>query len=392
MKTKRPCPICKSVEVELLHTQRFELPDGHPLSDEYDVVVCLHCGFIFADTAVSQVDYEKFYMEHSKYEDVKTGTGGIENPFDWKRQQETAGQISGFLQNPEAKILDVGCANGGMLKALKEIGYHVLCGIDPSPNCVENTRQLGVEAYQGSLFQPFHKDNYDCVILSHTLEHVENVGGALNWIREHLKPDAFGFLETPDASRYVDCNDAPFQDFNTEHINHFSLTSLENLMCLQGFELCEGGVKTLQTSLQTQYPAVYGFWRRTEMPCAVVKDTHLRKKLEEYIQQSKVIMDQIEVHLQAALAKSSQVIVWGTGQLAMKLLVETSLAHADILAFVDNNPINHGRILRNVPIIGPNQLNELNVPILITTLLHHHAIAEQIRNMHIKNEIIFLGE
>lgn len=392
MIARRPCPICKTGEVELLHSQRFALHEEHPLSSGYDVVTCTSCGFVYADTSVTQADYDRFYAEHSKYEDVKTGTGGVENSFDWKRQQETALQIANFLQNPGVSILDVGCANGGMLKALKELGYEILCGIDPSSVCVENTRQLGIEAHQGSLFLPFKKKAYDCVILSHTLEHVEDVRGALNWIRERLKPDGIVFLETPDALCYMDFNYAPFQDFNTEHINHFSLACLENLMRLSGFEMLQSGVKTLQTSSYTQYPAVYGFWKQTEMPHALVKDTELRNKIELYIQQSKAIMDQIESRLQALLAISPQIIVWGTGQLAMKLLAETSLAHADILAFVDNNAINHGRVLRDKPIIGPSQLRELNAPILITTLLHHHTIAEQIRNMNIKNEIVFLSE
>lgn len=392
MIAKRPCPVCEAEEVDFLHNQRFELPEEHPLSAGYDVVVCSLCGFVYADTSVTQADYDRFYADHSKYEDAKTGTGGVKDPFDWKRQQETALQIANFLQNASASILDVGCANGGMLKALKELEYESLCGIDPSPVCVENTRQLGIEAHQGSLFLPFKEKAYDCVILSHTLEHVEDVRGATNWIQGRLKPDGIVYLETPDASRYVDFNYAPFQDFNTEHINHFSLACLENLMCLLGFEMLQGGAKTLQTSSQTQYPAVYGFWKQTGTPREFVKNTELRKKIELYIQQSKVIMDRIESRLQAVLEISPQIIVWGTGQLAMKLLVETSLDHADILAFVDNNPINHGRVLRNIPIISPSQLSELNAPILITTLLHHYSIAEQIRNMHIKNEIIFLSE
>jgi len=390
MIARRPCPICEEKKVDFLHNQRFELPDGHPLSSGYNVVVCLQCGFIFADTAVSQADYDKFYAEHSKYEDTKTGTGGVENPFDWKRQQETALQIANFLQNTSANILDVGCANGGMLKALKELGYECLCGIDPSPVCVENTQRLGIEAHQGSLFLPFTESAYDCVILSHTLEHVEDVRGAVNWIRSRLKPTGVVFIETPDASRYVDYNYAPFQDFNTEHINHFSLACLENLMHLLSFEILQGGKKDLQASLEMQYPAIYGFWKQVERPRVLVKDVDLRKKIELYIEQSKAIMDQIESRLRTTLATSPQIIVWGTGQLTMKLLVETSLAHADILAFVDNNPINHGKALRNVPIINPSQLSEINAPILIATLLHHHAIAEQIRNMNIKNQIIFL--
>jgi hypothetical protein len=121
MIARRPCPICKTGEVELLHSQRFALHEEHPLSSGYDVVACTSCGFVYADTSVTQADYDRFYAEHSKYEDVKTGTGGVENSFDWKRQQETALQIANFLQNTSVSILDVGCANGGMLKALKEL-------------------------------------------------------------------------------------------------------------------------------------------------------------------------------------------------------------------------------------------------------------------------------
>lgn len=42
----------------------------------------------------------------------------------------------------------------------------------------------------------------------------------------------------------------------------------------------------------------------------------------------------------------------------MKLLTETSLAHADILAFVDNNPINHGKILHGKAIIQPQNITK----------------------------------
>ena len=82
MKSKRLCPICETSDVQFLHSQRFELPEGHPLSAGYDIVTCSSCGFVFADTTVAQADYDKFYAEHSKYEDIKTGTGGVtENPW-----------------------------------------------------------------------------------------------------------------------------------------------------------------------------------------------------------------------------------------------------------------------------------------------------------------------
>jgi len=393
MKPQRPCPICKKEEIKVLHNQQFELPERHPLAAGYDVVACTNCGFIYADTAVTQVDYDRFYAEHSKYEDVKTGTGGVDNPFDWNRQQETALQIVRVLRNTNAAILDVGCANGGMLKALKELGYEKLCGIDPSPICVENTKRLGVEAYQGSLFLPFKENAYDCVILSHTLEHVQDLHGALLWIEKRLKPSGILYIETPDASRYLDFLYAPLQDFNTEHINHFSLTSLMNLANMHNFIFLSANTKDLVVGSNMYYPAVFGFWRKNKEAVQMMqlkKDEVLFRKIEEYIFRSKQMLSDIDARIAQLISRSPSLIVWGTGQLAMKLLAETSLAHADILAFVDNNPINHGKILHGKIIIQPQDITNMDAPILITTLLHHQSIAEQIRKMGLKNEIVFL--
>jgi 2-polyprenyl-3-methyl-5-hydroxy-6-metoxy-1,4-benzoquinol methylase len=392
MIANRRCPVCECQEIDRLHTQRFELPEGHPLSTGYYVVVCSRCGFVYADTALTQADYDRFYTELSKYEDGKTGTGGVDNPFDWRRQQETARQVADFLQDSSLSILDVGCANGGLLLALKELGYKNVVGVDPSPVCVENTRQLGIEAHQGSLFSPFKENVYDCVILSHTLEHVQEVDGALQWIKKRLKPNGFVYIEAPDAARYVDFLYAPLQDFNTEHINHFSLTSLENLMHAHGFLSRSRGVKDLVTGVNMFYPAVFGFWVLSDTPVspALRKDEELRLRIEEYIARSKEIMGEIDSRITRLLARSPSVVVWGTGQLAMKLLAETSLVHANIIAFVDNNPINQGKILLGRPILSPHQLTDIDAPILVTTLLHHHTIAKQIHEMNIKNEIVFL--
>ena len=57
----RPCPICENVEAGLLHTQKFILPEGHPLSAGYDVVCCRECGFVYADTSVTQEQYDLLF-------------------------------------------------------------------------------------------------------------------------------------------------------------------------------------------------------------------------------------------------------------------------------------------------------------------------------------------
>ncbi|MBI5839241.1 MAG: class I SAM-dependent methyltransferase [Chloroflexi bacterium] len=393
---RRPCPICNDTQVDILHAQRFALPEGHPLSDGYEIVCCETCGFVYADTAVSQEAYDLFYAQYSKYEDQKNSTGSGENPWDRKRLEEAAHRIATFLSNTDKKILDVGCANGGMLKALKDLGYKKLTGIDPSPICVANTRQLGIEAEPGSLFAPFKQGIYDCVILSHTLEHVQDIRQAAQWIDNVLRKDipSWVYVEVPDAARYMNYVYAPFQDFNTEHINHFSMTSLQNFLRTNGFEPVEWGDKLLESSPNMDYPAIYCFAKRSApLTNAEIKnDTLLRERIDRYIEISHGVLDQIEARLRPALANTPQVIVWGTGQLAMKLLVETSLSQAKIAAFVDSNPINQGKTLRGVPVIAPEAIASSSDPILISSTLHQQSIVNQINKMGLKNPLILLRD
>jgi NADH/NAD ratio-sensing transcriptional regulator Rex len=84
------------------------------------------------------------------------------------------------------------------------------------------------------------------------------------------------------------------------------------------------------------------------------------------------------------------VIIWGTGQLAMKLLCDTVLKDAKVAAFVDGNPVNVGKTLRGVPIIRPNELENQSAPIILATLLHTHGIRSRITSLGLTNPVITL--
>ncbi len=396
----RACPICENVEAELLHTQKFVLPEGHPLSEGYDVVYCCECGFVYADTSVKQDEYGLFYAKYSKYEDKKTATGGGETPWDRKRFDETASFISSFLPDRKASILDIGCANGGLLKSLKELGFKNIFGVDPSPACVENVRRSGIGAQIGSLSDPLKFGLYDCIHMSHVLEHVSNLKGVLSAIYLSIctatdRHKTYVYIEVPNAARYNDYVFAPFQDFNTEHINHFSQRCLENLMNLSGFTVIFKGEKEIESSPGMPYPAIYSVSViKDQRPnqFSIAKDVELVSNVSDYIGKSRTILAKIDNKIQQVLAKSNRLIVWGTGQLAMKLLAETSLAKADIVAFVDSNPINQGKMLKDTPIISPEKIGNLPCPILVTTLLHQKEIAEQIEFIGLSNPVIFLDK
>jgi SAM-dependent methyltransferase len=385
--------VCGDRIVERLHTQRFVLEEGHPLSAGYQVVDCVKCGFVFADSPAVQADYDAFYAQFSKYDDPGSSTGSGESRYDKARLAVTAEILCQIVPHPNARILDIGCAGGGLLLALQRRGYSNLVGIDPSLACAAMTREKTGEAHRGWLTSlPAGIGTFDCVVLSHVLEHVLDVAGGLAALRPLLCEGGKVYIEVPDAARYADYIYAPFQDFNTEHINHFSRLCLDNAMARHAFVATGGGERLLHSSPQTFTPSAYGVYSWTGAGTAIHPDRNLKLAVLRYIERSSALWSQIDCRIGEALRGSPELIVWGTGQLTLKLLAETQLSQAKITAFVDSNPIHQGRQLRGAPILSPGGIRGYSQPILIGTLLHHTQILAQIEEMGLNNPVILLPE
>jgi 2-polyprenyl-3-methyl-5-hydroxy-6-metoxy-1,4-benzoquinol methylase len=176
---------------------------------------------------------------------------------------------------------------------LGRLGFRNLVGVDPSSACVENTRRGGCHAYRGDLAHlPAEIGRFDAVILTSVLEHVPDVKRAISALLSVCAEKGRIFLEVPDAAGYADNLHAPFQDINTEHINHFSIASLRNLMAQFGFApaLEEHVLVTGPSGLV--FPGLeVGYERRPDsVPQPWQIDGEFRGQMERYINDSRVIM------------------------------------------------------------------------------------------------------
>jgi hypothetical protein len=232
-------------------------------------------------------------------------------------------------------------------------------------------------------------------VLSHVLEHVYDLPGLFAAVRRLLAPGGHVYIETPDATRYESHLAAPFQEFNTEHINHFSAQALKTTAYRYGFQPVVVEQKILRTGKDTLYPAVFGVFQdcgaETESRPTTC-DHELLSRIEAYVRRSTEEMERIERHLANQLARTPRIIVWGAGQLSMKLLALPSLAQTQIRAFVDSNPVLRGKRLAAAPIVGPREISGTSEPILIATLLHADEIATQIRRLGMDNPILELPQ
>jgi SAM-dependent methyltransferase len=393
----RPCPLCGSATGAILHTQTFVLPAGCPLAAEYDVVSCLPCGFVYADMATPQTQFDQFYAQLSKYADRQTPMGGG-SLSDINRAQRTATYLAQQLPDRQAHIADIGCANGTLLGVLQKLGYNRLSGVDPSPACVENIQRQydGIDVYANNhLNLPVGLNNLDLVIMSHVLEHVRDVRPALEQIHARLGSSGCLYLEVPDAARYADFVFSPWQEFNLEHIAHFSSLSLASLLQSCGFRVRESQQTLIESPLGIPYPVIMTIAEKVSPPPAGQAlspcDLSLKRHIQTYIEVSQQMLTKIDLKLRQILSEQNRIIVWGTGQLTLTLLAETVLTKAAISAFVDSNPFLQGQKLMGVPIQAPTQIVGRPEPIIVASTLYYDEICKYISEvMKLPNAIFSL--
>lgn len=392
----RPCPVCGNRTGDILHHQRFAVPDRFPLAREYDVVVCDRCGFAYADTPSRQMDYDRYYRELSIYEDTFLSTGGASTVWDANRIDHTAEDIGRVIEDRNASIIDVGCANGGLLVALRQRGFERLIGVDPAPACVAHIASQGFRALQGGVFfGEAHNslpsdETFDCLILCHVLEHICDLRSALHALTRRVNPGGVIYAEVPDASRYSEHFVVPYYYFDCEHINHFDGTSLTDLFTQYGFRCIETGRKSIPVSDTVTYPAVYCAFRKmgqpTEWTLAPASET--RRSIDEHLAQS--CNDRRFRAIDGLVHTRAKVIAWGAGSYAQRLIENTALGSCNIVAFIDRDIKKQGMRLGEIPVRSPEMLKDFTGKIIICSALHGNEILADIRKQGYINEVIVL--
>jgi SAM-dependent methyltransferase len=392
----RPCPVCGARAGEPLHHRRFVLPDGHPLACGYTVVTCAACGAGYATPLPEQAAYDRFYRDASKYADAATATGSGAEPWDDGRLAETARALMALAHDPHTHIVDIGCGAGGLLRWLATLGCTNLTGIDPAPACAQAAGAIpGVRGRVGGLFAlPQEMEAAGLIVLSHVLEHVRDAGAAVDGLRAIAREGTLVYAEVPDASRYAEFLVAPFLDFNTEHINHFSVATLRRLFASRGWRVAAHGTKAIASSPTARYPCA---WVLAELPAAgerledVPPDRSLREALTRYVTASQALLARVVARCEEPDIASGEIVVWGTGQTTAILLAEAPLGRARIRAFTDSNPMHHGRTISGVPVVPPDALRGMpEIPIVIGSLLHGGEIAAGIAARGLANPVIRL--
>lgn len=381
----RACPVCGAFTARSLHRASFV--EGS-LGEGYDVVVCNACGAGYADGIPDQAVLDRYYAEQSKY---VVPVGHHESPYDLARFSVSVEHLIPWIAR-EAHILDIGCSTGGLLSVFKQKGFLHLHGIDPSPGCAEAALRMHNVTVEVAAFSQLsdRSTKYDLVLSLGVLEHVRELADAMETFTGLLNDNGFLYIAVPDVEGFAECFNAPFQQFSMEHVNFFSANSLANVAAIAGLSLRASWRNTLEWRKGVFEPVLAALFCRGE-GAPVQYDGVTEKALRRYIAASAEADNQIARRIDAIVASGDELVVWGAGALARRLLQRTRLRNAKIFAFIDSNPNYIGKSLAGRPILPPESVRNVTCSILICSVAFQDEIKQCIvRDLGVGRPIICL--
>lgn len=229
------CPLCGAETAGA----EIELRDRilETVTSTFTLVRCRECGLLRLhpqpDALTLAAAYPDEYAPH-----VRPGVAG------WAKgvlERRSVRLLDRYLAAPR-RVLDIGCATGDLLMAVRGRGNLNVTGVETSAAAAAVARQRGLTVIQAEVEDAgFDDAMFDTVLISHTLEHVADPLRFMREVYRMLSPNGSVILWLPNVDsiearlfgRYWIGYDAP------RHLTTFSVGTLGHLLAAAGFTMDE---------------------------------------------------------------------------------------------------------------------------------------------------------
>lgn len=343
----KECPICGSDKSTMLVELNCKNFDKSVIYKDIKITECEKCGHVYnrlTDEEISNLQryYEEEYAPINLNPVATCGLRpGSSSSFSIKRYEEIYNLMIEHI-NKNSRILDIGCAMGGLIKFLGGKGFKNLYGIDLIKEYVDLTNDKNISV--GSVYDiPFEDDSFDVIVLDHILEHLTELKVVFEEIKRVLTDDGILVIGLPDASGY---NNMIFWFTIREHVQHFDLKHLKLLLDNCGFDLNSFKKTTMaidETNTIENLMAL--FKRKTDKPTV---------DIPRLLEQLKII-DRIN----ELVNRQKPIYCYGIGREFLFLYMNTTLRGYDNLYLVDDITLKQKDFtIEGIKIVGSSILKD----------------------------------
>jgi len=189
------CPICGSKKnYTVIYPKNFEINDFNknifsarriPDKIHYQLVKCNICGLVRSTPTIDTVCLYDLYRK-SKL----TYNGEIENLI--STYIHAVKPILNKLSH-SARLLEIGCGSGFVVKAIHDLGYIKTYGIDPSSDAIHKAHTSIKRNLKQSILKPklFDKETFDFIFFFQTLDHIPDPNAFLKECYRLLKHNGY---------------------------------------------------------------------------------------------------------------------------------------------------------------------------------------------------------
>ena len=142
-------------------------------------------------------------------------------------------------EDKKAKIIDLGCGNGGFVYWLQQIGYQNAEGIDISAEQIETGQKLGIKNIKQADIKEFLitqlPNNYDVIFMRDILEYFnkEEILDVLEKVYKTLSPGGSFIIQTSNAESPFS---GRFRYWDFTHEISFTGSSIRQVLLVSGFK------------------------------------------------------------------------------------------------------------------------------------------------------------
>ena len=373
----RPCPVCGQDNTHVCFENRLAVLDELDMS--YAVTSCNQCDFDYAAYLPPPERYDLYYQSLSKY-DVTLESSAI--PEVDRMRAEAAVKFVTPLINKSDSVLDLGCGSGTLLNAFNKAGWSRIYGVDPAPNAQEQARvtfnldgvQTGRLSEASEIIQ-LCEINLICMM--GVLEHLPRLAEDLEHLFKQCHDQVNVLIEVPASERFMADDFEPFGEFSIEHIQFFSMLSLNKLMAGFGFYPVKTSYLDLPPGTTDSLLCLYS--RRNGAGETVVSSQE-NSDLMQYIDESAQRLEHALTKIQHS--KLDSLVIYGAGSHTVRLiphLISKGL-FSNVIGIVDNNPNLQGKSLSGLEIQKPMDIISRNpqATILVSSYRSQQPIADSL--------------
>lgn len=225
------------------------------------IIDCEICGFKHINPVPSDAEIDNFYKKNY-YNQIRDGKTGInlkhflegkdeaDLEMQWRIStlyRDVNEMLSRLLCEECRNLCEVGCGPGFFLKYMSKLGWNSI-GIEPSENAGYESQNLHIfNTTLDGFISKYNDYNhfFDAVTLFGVLEHVTNPSGMIESIKQLIKPGGILFVNVPNDFSVLQLaankvlNNEPWWPSIPDHINYFSMESLEKFLESNGFSIIE---------------------------------------------------------------------------------------------------------------------------------------------------------